>query len=685
MNNNNNKDVEVNQEAEERRKEEAAKNIDFDLLNGGSGFEEIKDFGDRTTVLKIIKERRQRLASASQKLKEKFVGLDDIIDQIIRNIEVWYVMPEIVARPVIVNLWGMTGVGKTDLVRTLVRELKLGSTFHEIQLCHNGSSSGGSSALRDELGKSNLDPEHPGVLLLDEMQRFRTVDNNGDEMHDYKFQDLWALLSDGRFTGDTDRDSLIRLILEDIYWDYGVVKYKDEDEDDEEEEEKSKVVYKNGFRRGYQSARLLKRQLRLKEPINEIMTWDNQRKLQVATEKFADDSTYEGLDYSKLLIFISGNLDEAYQMAGDCEDADRDADVLHAFSKQINVIDIKRALTKRFKPEQISRFGNTHVIYPSLDRGSYEHLIQRSLDQISSKMSERHGFDISFDESVNVFVYRNGVYPSQGVRPLFSTIASKIENSIPQFVLKGLEENVLNFSIFHKDEKLVAVTDSGTTLDSLVCNGDLDKIKEGRDDDSRSMIAAHEAGHAVLYAVYYGYSPTEVTASLSGWNGGYVAPHNFNQETPEVLKNKIRVYLGGRASEQIFFGDGVVTTGGWHDISSATSIASSMVRRYGMDHTTATVRSETWNNASESVNLNSEKVNERIEEIVNSAQGEAIDHLKEHIPLLKEVAKKLYHDGRIEPKTFADICNNHGLSVVVSENESISVQKYLKKFEEFVG
>jgi ATP-dependent Clp protease ATP-binding subunit ClpA len=72
-------------------------------------------------TLKRIKSRRKALQKIAKELKGDFVGLDEIIDEIIRNIEVWYVMPEVITRPVIVNLWGMTGVGKTDLVRRLVR------------------------------------------------------------------------------------------------------------------------------------------------------------------------------------------------------------------------------------------------------------------------------------------------------------------------------------------------------------------------------------------------------------------------------------------------------------------------------------------------------------------------------------------------------------------------------------
>ena len=70
-----------------------------------------------------INEKRQVLEKSKKNLKNHFIGLDNIIDNIFANIEIWYIMPELLTRPIVVNLWGMTGVGKTDLIRRLIREL----------------------------------------------------------------------------------------------------------------------------------------------------------------------------------------------------------------------------------------------------------------------------------------------------------------------------------------------------------------------------------------------------------------------------------------------------------------------------------------------------------------------------------------------------------------------------------
>ena len=59
----------------------------------------------------ILNEKKVRLEAARIALKEKFFGIDTIIDQVISGINSWYFFAEYQSRPRIINLWGMTGVG----------------------------------------------------------------------------------------------------------------------------------------------------------------------------------------------------------------------------------------------------------------------------------------------------------------------------------------------------------------------------------------------------------------------------------------------------------------------------------------------------------------------------------------------------------------------------------------------
>ena len=324
-----------------------------------------------------ISSRRERLLAVGENLKERFVGLDEVIDKIIKYIEVWYVMPELLTRPCIVCLWGMTGVGKTDLVRKLVKELNQSENYLEIQMTNEGSSSHPyASTLNNILTYSNLEAGRQGILLLDEMQRFRSINEEGKEIHDYKLQDIWMLLSDGRFANsDNNKERMYEMLFEMLYdMDYEEAKKSQEHEDDTEDsseiksrekqmqERAAEVERKRKFKASYFKSRQLKKICKLEDTIDEIMKWDTDKRIMVIQDHLQKQSTYEGDDFSKMLIFVSGNIDEAYEMASQCDESDMDADLFHKHSKHISMLTIKKALTRRFKPEQIASSQMVEVV-----------------------------------------------------------------------------------------------------------------------------------------------------------------------------------------------------------------------------------------------------------------------------------------------------------------------------------
>lgn len=651
--------------------------------------DETAHLSPRENVLARIHKRKADLARAATVLKQRFVGLDIIIDQIIRNMEVWYVTPEFVARPVIVNLWGMTGVGKTDLVRTLVRELSLNETFLEVQMrSGGGSSSSSNSHIQSELQCSNIEPGQPGILLLDEIQRFRTVDEDGKEIKDYGFQDTWMLLSDGKFSGKTDRDDMLSLMFEDMMWS---VPYEEDEEKlteeqkqqkKEREERKKQMVY----RRGYYNAKRIKKVLRLSDPVEEIMKWDDDKKYAVLSEKMNDPAMFEGDDYSKLLIFISGNLDEAYQMSHYAEDADHDADVLHAFSLKINVVSIKAALLKRFKPEQISRFGNTHVIYPSLSKLSYQTIISRRLETLADSVRKEHGIEIEFDQTVSDFVYRNGVFPAQGTRPLFSTFSSYIENSVPAFLLAAVESNATRVRVSHSNQHLIGeVEHTNGTIKSVKveAEGMLDVIKEQESEDSRVHVSIHEAGHAVAYCKLFGLVPTQIVSnSTSAYANGFISTHEFCQTRESVL-NMLTVYMAGQAAEEMVFGESIRSNGASGDISQATRLISAAVRCWGFFDNKSRIMDPHWQGSEIANNNNDPEISQRIESEVADALLRARTLLREQRSFFEEISGRLITDGQIKPTECADLCIEYGIDAKVLDPKEKASQPYAKLWRAF--
>jgi cell division protease FtsH len=102
--------------------------------------------------------------------------------------------------------------------------------------------------------------------------------------------------------------------------------------------------------------------------------------------------------------------------------------------------------------------------------------------------------------------------------------------------------------------------------------------------EDHRLTAYHEAGHAIVGMLTEGADPVrKVSIIPRGLALGvtFSAPDSdrFNYREPEVLA-KIHVALGGRAAEELVFGE--TSTGAESDIEQLTGIARQMVGRWGM-------------------------------------------------------------------------------------------------------
>lgn len=641
---------------------------------------------DNQELLSRLKVGREKLNLASIELKKHFVGLDNIIDNIIKDIEVWYCLPEIIQRPQIICLWGLTGVGKTDLIRRLVNILEFNDRYLEVQLTTKDGIYDSQSSLERLMGEADVDSGQPAVLLLDEIQRFRSIDDHGEEIFDYKFQDVWTLLSDGRFSIKLDlRAHILEMLYRSMY--YADARENGEDDDiipglksNKKKRVKKVEIKKREYHTGYWEAQDIKRMLNLDLSLPEIMKWDASRVLEETEKRLQDKSTYTGKDYSKLLIFISGNIDEAYSMSGKIADADWDADVFHEHSKRITFVDIKRALSQRFTPEQVARFGNTHILYPSLSVESYREITRRNLDRVCGAAYEHTGVRILYDDSVVDVLYRNGIFPAQGVRPLFSTINSMFESILPYFIITALEKGAPEVHISYNNGVHSFDCKIMQEVESIFNHGDLDKIRDKQQDDIYS-IAVHESGHAVVYALLFGLAPTQIAVSLTGSeDAGFTGVHKMNFTKKSALDN-ICVGLAGTVSETLVIGEGNEDLGCYGDISKATKEASKLVRQCGMYSNVA----ETYNRnacsglaTAENLCQDNMESSMLIEEIMKKEKDRATKLLSENRELLDNVIKSLVEEKVLMPSVFSKICEKYGVKAEVA-----SAQRVVKTKKDF--
>lgn len=611
------------------------------------------------------------LALISNNLKSKFVGIDNIIDAVIKNITAWYIMPELILSPVIINLWGMTGVGKTDLVRTLVKELKMTDRFVEIQLSNKSNTK--HHTIQDILDESSIESEETGIILLDEMQRFRTIGDDEKEIADSDFQDIWMLLSDGKFSGKSNsRSSILEMILNNSY-------YEDYCNSKKEEEQKQKeTTYERTYKISFWEARLLKKKLKLKESIEEIMKWDEDKKNEIISTAFAQQCTFEGDKFEKVLIFISGNIDEAYEMSGYTSDTDIDADTLHDFSLNINVVSIKNALKKRFKPEQISRLGNNHIIYPSLSKKSYQDIIKQRIKKVADT-TKYLGIELYFDQTVYDTIYRNGVFPAQGVRPVISTISSIISTSLPGFVLSAVQTKQNDIHIRCDNEYIIAKIGNQEFKNKF--NADIDKIKKDKTNniDSSILTAVHESGHAVVYSILFKVPPTQaISTTSSDTTQGFVGIHKMDG-SKNYIRKRICVLLAGFAAEEFVFGDEYKTSGAVYDIEHATMYASAFFRSYGMDGYISKIINP-FGQAT-SANLQLGEIDAKIEQFMKDECSHASQILTENKDFFKKVSDVLFNNGNVSPEKIQEIAQSCGIILTTRSSKETLFNNFHEKYK----
>jgi len=114
----------------------------------------------------------------------------------------------------------------------------------------------------------------------------------------------------------------------------------------------------------------------------------------------------------------------------------------------------------------------------------------------------------------------------------------------------------------------------------------LEKKNRLINEDERRIVAYHETGHALVGLSLPGAGPVQKITIVPrgvaalGYTLNVPTEERFLMRKSELL-DKIAMSLGGRAAEEIVFGD--VSTGAHNDLSKATEIARTMVTQYGMD------------------------------------------------------------------------------------------------------
>lgn len=189
-------------------------------------------------------------------------------------------------------------------------------------------------------------------------------------------------------------------------------------------------------------------------------------------------------------------------------------------------------------------------------------------------------------------------------------------------------------------------------------------------DSEKKIVAYHEIGHALVAAMQTHSAPVQKITIIPRTSGalGYTMQVDQGDKyllTKQELENKIATLTGGRAAEEVVFGE--ITTGASNDIEQATKIARAMITRYGMSEDFDMVAMETVSNqylgGDTALACSADTQNEidkKVVELVKAQHRKAEKILTDNRAKLDELAKYLYEKETITGEEFMSILNKGG-------------------------
>ena len=184
-------------------------------------------------------------------------------------------------------------------------------------------------------------------------------------------------------------------------------------------------------------------------------------------------------------------------------------------------------------------------------------------------------------------------------------------------------------------------------------------------DQEKRVVAYHEIGHALVAALQTHSAPVQKITIIPRTSGalGYTMQVDTGDKylmSKQEIENKIATLTGGRAAEEVAFGE--ITTGASNDIEQATKLARAMIARYGMSDEFDMVAMETVTNqylggdtSLACASDTQKRIDEKVVELVKTRHEKARKLLTDNRPKLDKLAQYLYEKETITGEEFMHI------------------------------
>ena len=309
------------------------------------------------------------LETVKKELKEEFVGIDYQIDQLINFIKPWFLYRDKQTFPTIINLWGMTGVGKSELISSLVKKLDLSHLYSSFDMAPSYHEDDGTLYYKFDKMSYMYDTNTP-IIVFDDIQYAAirnqyNIESNSNKSFIWKFIDTGETVSMYNSSHSSIKEFIKfleeiqnrgielnkNIIPEENYSEYFdlLLEY---DYGSNINITKRKTISLKEKRKSFIYDEFL-RQIKIHHRLEYRKLLENRKKeysikeiIDILTKHAILDLKPKVYDLRKSLIFVIGNLDQLYTMSFEFEKIP--ADMLYDITSKITIKNIKDALLTYF-------------------------------------------------------------------------------------------------------------------------------------------------------------------------------------------------------------------------------------------------------------------------------------------------------------------------------------------------
>nr|QVY57883.1 cell division protein [Betaphycus gelatinus] len=220
-----------------------------------------------------------------------------------------------------------------------------------------------------------------------------------------------------------------------------------------------------------------------------------------------------------------------------------------------------------------------------------------------------------------------------------------------------------------KRKNTITLTEIDASTDRIVAGMEGTPLIDSK---SKRLIAYHEIGHAIVGTLLKDHDPVQkVTLIPRGQARGltwFTPSEDQSLISRSEIKARIMAALGGRAAEEVVFGDTEVTTGASNDLQQITSMARQMVTRFGMSNIgPLSLENEESNpflgrgvsSTSEYSDEIAIKIDTQIKNIVEECHQKTIQMIKDNRVVIDRLVDLLIEKETIDGEEFREIINEY--------------------------